>query len=307
MHIPIAVLKAMRPKQWTKNLLVFAALIFAHKIVQSGAVLRVVAIFALFCVLSGTIYLINDIVDLENDRSHPTKRSRPIASGQLPVGVAAVAAAILGPLALACCFFISLKTGCVALAYVGLTVGYSLAFKHLVILDVLALSGGYVLRAVVGAEAIRVQISPWLLMCTLLLALFLTLTKRRQEIEQVQDAAQSTRRILGEYTVPMLDQMISIVTASTLMSYCLYTISDRTVRETGSRDLLFTIPLVIYGIFRYLYLVHRHGQGEAPDKVLLNDAPLLLTVVLYVVAALVVFFMAHGGLGGPLLPPDAGP
>ena len=305
MNIAIALLKAMRPKQWTKNLLVFAALIFAQKAGEVGPGLRVTATFLLFCALSGTIYLINDVVDLEGDRKHPRKRLRPIASGQLPVGVAVAAAVVIAPLAVAGCFAVGPNTGFVALAYVGLTIAYNFILKHFVILDVLAVAGGFVLRAVAGAEAIGVEISPWLLMCTLLLALFLALTKRRQEIVLMEANAAETRQTLSEYTTAMLDQMIAIVTASTLMSYCLYTISERTVRELGSRDLLFTIPLVIYGIFRYLYLMHRHGEGEAPDRVLLTDAPLLLTVLIYVGLAIAIFYMAHGGLGGPLLP--AGP
>jgi 4-hydroxybenzoate polyprenyltransferase len=194
----------------------------------------------------------------------------------------------------------------VATAYLGLTLAYHFWLKHLVILDALAVAGGFVFRAVAGAEAISVVISPWLLMCTLLLALFLSFTKRRQEIVLLEDDAYATRQILAEYTPHLLDQMIATVTACTIMSYCLYTISERTVHEVGSRDLLLTIPIVIYGIFRYLYLVHRHGQGDAPDQVLLNDMPLLVTVVVYVAAVALVFYLGAGGLGGPILPSNNG-
>ena len=302
MSLCVNLLKAMRPKQWTKNLLLFAALLFAKEYAHADAVLRVVAAFLLFCILSGTVYLVNDVADLEQDRKHPRKRLRPIASGALAPSSALAAAAVLAPLCVAGCFFVSVPTGFVALAYLGLTLSYHFMLKHVVILDALAVSGGFVLRAVAGAEAIRVEISPWLLLCTLLLALFLTFTKRRQELVALEEDAKGTRQILSEYTPDLLDQMIAVVTASTLMSYCLYTISDRTVHEVGSRDLIFTIPLVIYGIFRYLYLVHRHGEGEAPDKVLLTDFPLLATVALYVVVVAVIFYLASGGLGGPLLP-----
>ncbi|MBP8952150.1 MAG: decaprenyl-phosphate phosphoribosyltransferase [Armatimonadetes bacterium] len=302
MSLPLNLFKAMRPKQWTKNLLLFAALLFAKEYAQADSVLRVVAAFVLFCILSGTVYLVNDVADLEQDRNHPRKRLRPIASGALSPGIALAAAAILAPLCVVGCFFVSTPTGLVAVAYLGLTLSYHFMLKHVVILDALAVSGGFVLRAVAGAEAIQVEISPWLLLCTLLLALFLTFTKRRQELVALEEDARTTRQILSEYTPELLDQMIAVVTASTLMSYCLYTISDRTVGEVGSRDLIFTIPLVIYGIFRYLYLVHRHGQGEAPDRVLLTDAPLLATVALYVVVVAIIFYLAGGGLGGPLLP-----
>lgn len=302
MNVAIELIKAARPKQWTKNLLVFAAVIFAKKLGDPVAVLQVVAIFALFCLLSGTVYLVNDVVDLEQDRQHPRKRKRPIASGRLSPATALIAAAIGAPLAVAGCFLVSSGAGFTALAYLGLTYSYHFLLKHIVILDALAVAGGFVLRAVIGAEAIQVEISPWLLLCTLLLALFLAFTKRRQEMVLLEEGALATRKILSEYTPHLLDQMIATVTACTVMSYCLYTISDRTVNEVGSRDLIFTIPLVIYGIFRYLYLVHRHGQGDAPDQVLLNDLPLLATVAVYVLVVAVIFYMAAGGLGGPLQP-----
>lgn len=301
-----ALLIAMRPKQWTKNLLVFAALLFAKKMGDPTAVTHTVAAFVLFCILSGTVYLVNDVVDMEHDRKHPRKRKRPIASGALSPTTALLVALVLAPVSIAGCFVINAGTGFTALAYLGLTLSYHFLLKNLVILDALAVSAGFVLRAVAGAEAIQVEISPWLLMCTLLLALFLSFSKRRQEIMLLEEDASTTRRILSEYTPQLLDQLIATVTASTLMSYCLYTISDRTVREVGSRDLILTIPLVIYGMFRYLYLVHRRNQGEAPDQVLLTDGPLLLTVLAYVIVVGFIFYMAGGGLGGPLLPGNEG-
>ena len=299
----IALFRALRPKQWTKNLLVFAALLFARRVTDPSAFLKVAGTFVLFCMLSGAIYLINDVLDLESDRAHPRKRNRPIASGLVSPRAALAAAAILAPLGLVGCFLVDTSVGASAAAYVGLTFAYQLLLKHLVILDALAIAGGFVLRAVAGAQAISVEISPWLLLCTLLLALFLALSKRRQEMVLLEEGAFATRRILSEYTPHLLDQMIAIVTACTLMSYCLYTISDRTVHEVGSRDLIFTIPFVIYGIFRYLYLVHRHGQGDAPDQVLLNDIPLLATVALYVVTVAAIFFLASTPSGGLLRPP----
>jgi 4-hydroxybenzoate polyprenyltransferase len=301
-----AILKTMRPKQWTKNLLLFAALLFAKQFTNLQAIGQVVIAFALFCVLSGTVYLVNDVVDREQDRKHPRKCKRPVASGALSPRTAIAAAVVMAPLSIAGCFALNMATGIVATAYLGLTLAYHFWLKHLVILDALAVAGGFVFRAVAGAEAISVVISPWLLMCTLLLALFLSFTKRRQEIVLLEDDAYATRQILAEYTPHLLDQMIATVTACTIMSYCLYTISERTVHEVGSRDLLLTIPIVIYGIFRYLYLVHRHGQGDAPDQVLLNDMPLLVTVVVYVAAVALVFYLGAGGLGGPILPSNNG-
>ena len=305
MHTSAAILRTMRPKQWTKNLLLFAALIFAKKIAEPASVLQALAAFVLFCALSGAVYLINDVVDAEEDRRHPRKRQRPIASGALSPRLAVAIAVALTVGGLVGCFQLNFGTGLSAAAYTVLTLAYHFALKRMVILDALAVSGGFVLRAVAGAEAIGVVISPWLLMCTLLLALFLSFAKRRQELVLYQNnGADATRRVLMEYTPALLDQLISIVTACTVMSYCLYTISDRTVSEVGSRDLILTIPFVLYGIFRYMYLVHSKGSGEAPDQVLLTDLPLLATVALYVLAVVVVFHMAQGGLGGPILPPE---
>jgi len=300
-----ALLKTMRPKQWTKNLLLFAALIFAKKVTDPAAILQATGAFLLFCALSGAVYLINDAADAEEDRRHPKKMRRPIASGALSARLAVAVAVLMIAVGIGGSFCLNFGTGVVAAAYMALTLSYSFVFKRMVILDALALSGGFVLRAVAGAEAVSVVISPWLLMCTLLLALFLAFAKRRQELILYQNgSADATRKVLQEYTPELLDQLISVVTACTVMSYCLYTISDRTVSEVGSRDLILTVPFVLYGIFRYLYLVHSKGQGDAPDQVLLTDIPLLATVALYVVAVVVVFHMAQGGLGGPLLPPE---
>ncbi len=282
----------MRPKQWTKNLLVFAALIFAQRFDDPHAVSVAVLTFALFCLLSGSIYLINDVVDCAEDRSHPTKCRRPIAAGDLPVPAAVAAAVVLGLGSVIACYFINVATGHVAAGYLVLTLTYVFILKHRVILDVLAVAAGYVLRAAAGATAIGVVISEWLLICTILLALFLVLSKRRQELVGLAEAAPDQRPILGEYSSYLLDQMIAVVTASTLMSYALYTISARTVEEVGSNWLMYTIPFVIYGIFRYLYLVHQKSQGEAPDRVLLTDTPLMMNVLLYTIAVLVILYLS---------------
>ena len=283
----VALLRATRPKQWTKNLLVFAALIFARRFDDVGATVAVTLTFVLFCLISGSIYLINDIADREEDRKHPTKRHRPIASGQLPVPMATAAAAIFASGGVIGCYLINIPTGHIACSYLILTLAYTFLFKQIVIIDVLAVAAGYVLRAAAGAMAIPVVISPWLLICTILLALFLVLSKRRQELVGLEEGAVAHRPILGEYSPYLLDQMIAVVTASTLMSYAVYTVHERTVQEV-SPYLWYTIPFVLYGIFRYLYLVHQKNQGAAPDRVLLTDLPLLINVLLYTVTVIVI-------------------
>src|SRR5919201_3014209 len=215
----------LRPDQWTKNLLVFAGLLFGQRLFDPWAVLAALAAFAIFCALSGTVYLINDVIDRENDRQHPLKSRRPVASGALPIGTALSASAIIGSAAIAGSFVLSRPFVVVAVSYVALLVVYSAVLKHVVIIDVLTIAIGFVLRAVAGAVAVSVGISHWLLVCTVLLALFVALAKRRHELVLLADAATSHRRILSEYSPYLLDQMISVVTASTLLSYMFYTIS----------------------------------------------------------------------------------
>lgn len=277
-----ALVAAMRPKQWTKNLLLFAGLLFTldarH---HMGADFRRVLLgFVLFSLLSSVVYLINDVVDRESDRLHPLKRRRPIAAGELSPAFAVCVAAALGIISLSASFALGIEFGLVALTYFVLTLLYSFYFKHVVILDVLVLAAGFVLRATAGAVIIAVSISPWLILCTLMLALFLGLSKRRAEIIATQQSGMpGARRILEEYNAAMLDQMIVIVTSACLMSYALYTIES--VAASRHHYLMATIPFVIYGIFRYLYLMHRHSLGESPDSVLLEDRPMLINVLLW--------------------------
>ncbi len=295
MRSPGALLRCMRPWQYTKNLLVFAALMFAHKMGDPSAVLTTAVAFVFFCMVSSAIYLINDVRDCEEDRRHPEKCNRPIACGDLSPRVALGAAVVLAVVGLGGSFTVNFALGAVTLGYFGLQMLYQAALKRMVLLDVFAIAGGFVLRAVAGAEAIQVEISPWLLICTLLLALFLGLAKRRGELELLAEDSVGHRVTLDRYSVEMLDQLIPVMAASTLMSYCLYTISDRTVAELGSTRLMYTIPFVIYGLFRYVYLIHRHGHGGAPDRTLLRDRPLLLTVVLYAITAAAIIYFAPDG------------
>lgn len=294
---------AMRPRQWIKNGLVLAALVFARQWSDPRACLAAALAFIAFCCLASFTYLLNDIRDLDEDRLHPTKRHRPLASGNLRVPSAAVAGLILLGAGLVLGFAVNMPTGAVGATYVAITVLYQLSLKDVVILDVLAIASGFVLRAVAGATAIRAEISPWLLVCTVQLALFLALGKRRQEIVLLGDQAPNHRASLAHYSTYLLDQMIAVVTASTVMSYALYTISERTVSIVGSTNMLYTLPFVIYGIFRYLYLIHTQGEGDAPDRLLLSDKPLLLAVLLYVIAVLIILhFSQPQPSPEPLLP-----
>lgn len=283
-------LTSLRPGQWTKNLLVFAGLLFGRRLLDTGAVLDACAAFAIFCALSGVAYLVNDIADREGDREHPSKASRPIASGALPVPAAVTAAAVLGGGALAGALALSRELAVVAAAYLTLQLLYSGLLKHLVILDVLTIAVGFVLRAAAGAVAVHVEISHWLLVCTILLALFIALAKRRHEIVLLADGGSGHRPILGEYSAHLLDQMIGVVSASTLIVYIFYTISPETQAKFGTVWLGLTIPFPLYGIFRYLYLVHRRDGGGSPADLLLNDYPLLACVALWALAVAVIIY-----------------
>ncbi|MDE3076102.1 MAG: decaprenyl-phosphate phosphoribosyltransferase [Chloroflexota bacterium] len=284
----LALAASARPKQWTKNLIVFGPLVFARDLLSTGLLLRALLTFVAFCLVSGSVYVVNDLLDVEKDRQHPDKRLRPIASGQVSAGQAKALALLLGLAGLAC----SLPAGPFVLAaaagYLALMFAYSTLLKHLVIIDVFCLAAGFILRAVAGALAIHVVISPWLYLCTLLLALFLGLSKRQNELLVLQESASNHRRSLDEYSPEMLEQMTSIVTASTIMAYALYTFSAESLPENHA--MMLTIPFVLYGIFRYQYLVHRRNLGGAPELVLLGDLPLMLDIVLWAATAIGVLY-----------------
>ena len=288
-------LVSLRPEQWTKNLFVFAGLIFGHRLTDASAVLTATAAFGVFCALSGAVYLFNDIADRERDRRHPLKRLRPVASGQLPVRVAAVTGTVIGTTAMGAAFAVSVALGAVAAAYLGLLLAYSAILKHVVIVDVLTIAAGFVLRTVAGALAVAVPISDWLVVCTTLLALFLALSKRRHELVMLADEAGDYRQSLNEYSPYLLDQMVAVVTASSLIAYALYTISPDTAARVGTSRLPLTIPFVLYGIFRYLYLVHMKQRGESPSALLLADRPLLICVGLWVAAVVTILYTPLGG------------
>lgn len=287
-----AFILSLRPRQWTKNLLVFAGVAFAQRIFHVPDLLRATVAFVIFCVVSGVIYIINDVFDRDADRNHPAKRHRPIASGRLSTSAAIAGAMLIGLPGLATAWLLSIPFAITVVAYMLLMILYSTWLKHIVIIDVFAIAAGFVLRAVAGALVIHVEISSWLLVCTILLSLFLGLSKRRSELVILEGEAMGHRRILKEYTPSMLDQMISVVTSSTVVAYALYTLSPDTVAKFNTHGLSLTIPFVIYGIFRYLYLVHRHDLGDSPDKLLVEDKPLLIAVALWALAAAVVIYIA---------------
>ena len=292
-------LVAMRPRQWVKNGLVFLALGFsvgqAWQAGEPGSwlplLVRAVAAFVAFCAVSSAEYLINDLRDIESDRLHPRKRRRPLAAGLLSPRTAIIAAAVLlttgGALGIALGWEFSVALSC----YAVLALAYTFVLKHMVILDMLALAVGFVLRAAAGALAISVPVSPWLYLCTLLGALFLAISKRRHELTLLADGASDHRPILAEYTRGLLDQMATVVTSSTVVAYALYTVTAENLPRNHA--MLATVPYVLYGIFRYMYLVHRHDAGGSPEDVLLRDRPMQVTVALWVITAMVILAVSR--------------
>jgi 4-hydroxybenzoate polyprenyltransferase len=275
---PLAALKALRPKQWTKNGVLLAPLIFAKSAFETGLVVKAFVAVAAFSLLASGVYVINDWVDREKDRLHPEKRRRPIAAGHLGLGSAVALVVVCWGGAAALGAWLGLGFLGVLGGYLALQAVYTGGLKHMVLLDVMAIALGFILRVVAGAVAISVVVSNWLFLCTLLGAVFLGFAKRRAELSSLEEAA-AHRANLADYTVPMLDQMMSIAAASTVLAYGLYTVSPETVAHVGSDRLKFTVPCVIYGVFRYVFLVHKRGQGGAPEKVLLGDVPIQLTVL----------------------------
>jgi 4-hydroxybenzoate polyprenyltransferase len=287
-----AIVVSMRPRQWVKNLFVLAGLVFSQRLFTES-VWTALAATAIFCALSGAIYLLNDVADRERDRLDPRKRERPIAAGRLPVGIAVAAAAVLILVGLALSALLARAFLVTAIAYVTLLAAYSAWLKHVVIVDVIVVAGGFVLRAVAGAVVIGVEMSGWLLICTIQLALFLALGKRRYEYLALQQDAARHRPILAEYSPALLDQMIAVVTASTVTAYALYTMSTETVAKFHTSLLPATLPFVLYGVFRYLYLLYRRQLGGNPSELLLNDRALLINALGWICAVLLIIYGAR--------------
>ena len=290
----MSVLASLRPEQWTKNFIVFAALIFARRLLDPAAVALALAAFLIFCALSGAVYLVNDVSDREADRRHPIKSRRPVASGALSIGAALMWAMALIGAGVSVAFWLQPAFGWTAFAYVALQAAYSRWLKHIVIIDVMAIAAGFVLRAVAGGLVISVPVSDWLLVCTILLALFLGLSKRRHELTLLAAGAAGHRRILEEYDPYLLDQMIAVVAASTLVAYMIYCLSSETIERFGTHWLVLTVPFPIYGIFRFLYIVHRKDGGGNPSAVLLTDRPLLACVGLWSLTVVAIIYRPFG-------------
>ncbi len=281
-------IQSLRPEQWLKNGFVFVPLVFARSVTSLHAWERAVLAAAAFCALASATYLVNDVRDREADRQHPLKRERPVASGAVPVGAALGIATILVGVGAVISWVLGPRFLMVSGLYLGLTLLYSAVLKELVFVDVLVVAMGFVLRVVGGAVAVSVPVSHWLLLCAFLLALYLALGKRRAELVLLGAEAGDHRAVLGHYTLPMVDQAISVVLGATVVAYSLYTVAPDTVAKVGSANLMATVPIVLYGLFRYLYLLHRHELGGSPTRALLSDRPLLVCVGVWLVTAALV-------------------
>jgi 4-hydroxybenzoate polyprenyltransferase len=285
----ISLLKTMRPKQWAKNVFIFIALVFDEKLFTPSPVLKTIAAFVLFCLTSSAVYLINDVADIEKDRQHPTKRLRPLPSGQLKPSVAITAAVLIPLVTLPLSFLLDLYFGFIALAYLLMMIVYSFVLKDIIILDVLTVAAGFVLRVAAGAIVVKVtRFSPWLYICTTLVALFIGLSRRRHELILLEENANEHRASLSEYSLPMLDQMIAVVTSATVIAYSLYTFSAPNVPPNHA--MMLTIPFGLYAIFRYLYLIHAKNKGGAPEDIFVGDLPLLVNFGLWGLAVITIMY-----------------
>ncbi len=288
----LGLLRSMRPRQWAKNVFLFAALVFDLKLLQPAPLLRTLAGFVIFCLASSVVYLVNDVADVESDRQHPVKRSRPIASGVVPAGAALIVAALLGVTAVVAGFSLGTVFGAIVTGFLALNLVYSFWLKHVPILDVFSVAAGFVLRVGAGVSLITVtRFSPWLYVCMTLLALYIGFGKRRAEMVLVAGAARDTRRVLDGYTISFLDQLIVIVSATTIVAYSLYTFSAENLPD--NHTMMLTIPFVFYGLFRYLYLIHVENSGGAPEELVFKDRPLMATLLLWGLAAVAVLYLGQ--------------
>ncbi len=285
----LALLKTMRPHQWTKNVFIFGALAFDQKLFDIPSLLNTLIGFAILCFISGTVYIVNDLVDVEKDRLHPKKRTRPIASGVLGIQAAIVSAFIFPLLLLPLSFWLNITFGLLMILYLGLQFAYSFKLKNIVIIDVMIIAAGFVIRVGAGVSLVEVtRFSPWLYVCMTLLGLFMGFGKRRQELFLLQEEAKNTRTSLSDYSIQFLDEIITIVAASTIMAYALYTFSAPGLPD--NHTMMLTIPFVIYAIFRYLHLLHVQGNSGDPSEILLHDRPLQLTVIFWGVTVIIILY-----------------
>jgi 4-hydroxybenzoate polyprenyltransferase len=287
----------LRPRQWTKNLIVLAPLIFSRNLFRADMVFLSLLALGIFCLLSGAVYLFNDLMDYQQDRAHPVKKNRPIASGRISRTGGLIFGLIVAAGGLLLAGWVGTLFFWVCVTYTGLMVFYSLGLKHMVVLDVLIISIGFVLRAIAGVEILKVMdpavvLSPWLLVCTLFLALFLGFSKRRNELDLLAQRAGLHRKSLEDYSKEFLDAMIAVVTAATVIAYAIYTIWPETVEKFNTRNLIYTVPFVVFGLFRYMYLVIMKNEGGSPSEILVSDAPLVVDIVLWVVVAGLVVYVS---------------
>ncbi|MBG0788424.1 MAG: decaprenyl-phosphate phosphoribosyltransferase [Anaerolineaceae bacterium] len=288
-------LKTMRPRQWPKNIFVLAALVFDQQLFNLASLGRTLAAFALFCLVSSLIYIINDLADIESDRRHPDKCHRPLAAGLLPKHWAVTAAVILAVTTLPVSFLLSIGFGLVISGYFLLMLAYSFWLKNIALLDVLIIAIGFVLRVASGLTVITTnQFSPWLFLATTFLALFIALGKRRSEIALLEQSAGKARKVLEGYSLALIDQMLIVVISSTLMTYCLYTFSS--TATSGNFGMMLTIPFVIYALFRYLYLLNTGHLGGAPEEVILTDHPFQLVVALWGLTVILLLYVFNAGV-----------
>jgi len=283
----------MRPEQWIKNFFVFTALLFSKNLLNPSKDIEAIIGFIIFCMITGCAYMINDFVDLEKDKLHPVKSRRPLASGKLKKDTAVKIIVLICLASLFFAFYMNILFGIVVLAYFLLNIGYSIYLKNIVIIDVVSIAAGFVFRVLGGAVIISVVASQWLILCTILLSLFLGFSKRRHELILLEDNATSHRKVLEHYSPYFLDQMIAVVTASTLICYALYTMSRDTVEKLGTSKLIYTIPFVLYGIFRYLYLVHQKEEGGSPTEIMFTDKPMIINICLWVISSVVFIYIIH--------------
>ncbi|HEX7076891.1 MAG TPA: decaprenyl-phosphate phosphoribosyltransferase [Candidatus Eisenbacteria bacterium] len=296
------IVRSMRIYQWTKNLVLFAGLVFTLKVLDPAFAIPTIAGFLVFSLAVSGVYLWNDVIDVERDRLHPQKRERPVASGRLPAPTAALAGAILLAAGLGGCFALGPRFGIAAVAYVALTLAYSAFVKNVVLLDVVFIAAGFVIRAAAGVQLLRdragsaaaIELSPWLLVCAFFLALFLAIGKRRHELSVLEAEAARHRAALGNYTMRLLDQLVAVVTGATVIAYAVYTIAPETLAKFHGRPLYLTIPFVLYGIFRYLYLMYAEEKGGNPSEHLLTDRATLINVLLWCAAVLVILAWPAG-------------
>lgn len=289
-NVPVLVFISMRPKQWIKNCFIFAALVFSQNLFVPRMISISVMAFIAFCLISISVYLFNDLMDIEKDKKHPNKRYRPLASGRLSPLVAKIVFIIALFASLITSFFINMNFLLIVSAYFTIQLVYSKLLKEVVILDVFSIASGFFLRVAAGAVAIRVPMSAWLLLCTIFISLFLALGKRRHELTTLGEYATEHRKVLNEYNGHLLDQMVSIVTAGTVLTYSLYTLSPETIERFNTKNLWLTIPVVLYGIFRYLYRVYQKEEGGRPEKILLDDKPLLLSIGIYISIVITILY-----------------